>query len=167
MRQVKCRDTGVLVSSADAWKAPDGKYYSSQGAFERLMLEKTYRQKCIEELGNILGYSKNQKFPTIVAKKLKEYESYGYEIVFETILCKKQIIINSISNKDFTSEYNKTSYIMAIITNSINDIYKQHQDKKKLQHIDNTTVTIEEVESTVTLANPQATHDISRWLNND
>lgn len=165
MRQVKCRDTGVLVSSTDAWKAPDGKYYSSQGAFEHLMLEKTYRQKCIEELGNILGYSKDQKFPTIVAKKLKEYESYGYEVVFETICNKKQVIINSISNKDFTSEYNKTSYIMAIITNSINDIYKQHQDKKKLQHIDKTVATIEEVESAVTPVKVRETHDISRWLN--
>ena len=165
MRQVKCRDTGVLVSSADAWKAPDGKYYSSQGAFEHLMFEKTYRQKCIEELGNILGYSKDQKFPTIVAKKLKEYETYGYEVVFETISNKKQVIINSISNKDFTSEYNKTSYIMAIITNSINDIYKQHQDKKKLQHIDKTAATIEEVESNVTPVKVRETHDISRWLN--
>ena len=165
MRQVKCRDTGVLVSSADAWKAPDGKYYSSQGAFEHLMLEKAYRQKCIEELGNILGYSKDQKFPTIVAKKLKEYESYGYEVVFETISNKKQVIINSISNKDFTSEYNKTSYIMAIITNSINDIYKQHQDKQKLQHIDKTVATIEEVESAVTPVKVRETHDISRWLN--
>ena len=39
------------------------------------------------------------------------------------------------------------------------------KDKKKLQHIDKTTVTIEEVESAVTPVKVRETHDISRWLN--
>lgn len=164
MRQVKCRDTGVVVSASDAWKAPDGKYYSSQEAFERLQSEKIARQKCLEELGNILQYSKGQKFPSIAAKKLKEYEVYGYDTVLETILTKKQAIINSISNKDFASEYNKTSYIMAIITNNINDIYKKKQLKKSATHIDDTAVTTEEIESTDSTNNNSNIHDISRFL---
>lgn len=163
MRQVKCQDTGVLVSASDAWKAPNGKYYSSQGAFEHLIKEREYRQKSISEIGDILGYKEGQKFPTIVAKKIKDYEFYSYEVVYETIITKKQAIINSISNKDFTSDYNKTSYIMAIITNSINDIYKQHQNKQKIQHIDKTVVTTEEVKSTTTPVRTPV-HDISRWL---
>jgi len=164
MRQVKCQDTGILVSKSDAWKAPDGKYYSSQGAFEHLEKEKVYRQKCLEEIGNILGYTKGQKFPTIVAKRLKEYEAYGYEVVLQTITEKRQIIINSISTKDFTSEYNKTSYIMAIITNSINDIYKRQQNKIKQQHISRSVATTEEVESVVAPVNTGNVHDISRFL---
>jgi hypothetical protein len=164
MRQVKCRDTGILVSASEAWKAPNGKYYSSQGAFERLENEKMYRQKCLEEIGNIMGYGNGQLFPTIVAKKLKEYESYGYDVVYQTIIGKKQAIINSISNKDFTSEYNKTSYIMAIITNSINDFYKRKQSKEKLKHIDKTVATTEEVESSTSPVSAENIHDISRFL---
>lgn len=164
MRQVKCRDTGALVSISDAWKAPDGKYYSSQGAFEHLEKEKVYRQKCLEEIGNILGYIKGQKFPTVVAKKLKEYEPYGYDTVYQTILGKKQIIYNAISNKDFTSDYNKTSYIMAIITNSINDFYKLKKSKEISKHIDESVATTEEVESSINTIKTNNIHDISRFL---
>ncbi len=164
MRQVKCRDTGVFVSASDAWKAPDGKYYSCREAFERLESEKESRKRCMEELGNILGYVKGQKFPSIAAKKLKEYEVYGYDVVLETILLKKQIIINSISNKDFTSEYNKTSYIMAIITNSINDVYKKKQREKSLKHISKSVATAEEVESVTQVTSNENVHDISRFL---
>ena len=164
MRQVKCRDTGVFVSASDAWKAPDGKYYSCREAFERLESEKESRKRCMEELGNILGYVKGQKFPSIAAKKLKEYEVYGYDVVLETILLKKQSIINSISNKDFTSEYNKTSYIMAIITNSINDVYKKKQREKSLKHISKSVATTEEVESVTQVTSNENVHDISRFL---
>lgn len=170
MRQVKCQDTGVLVSALDAWKAPNGKYYSSQGAFEHLVKEKEYRQKCMEKIGNILGYTKGQKFPTIVAKKLKEYETYGYDTVYQTILGKEQDIYNAISNKDFASEYNKTSYIMAIITNSINDFYKKKQSVESSKQVGRSTITMEEIKSIPTsISNNTSTsnnnvHDISRFL---
>ena len=164
MRQVKCRDTGVLVPISDAWKAPDGKYYSSQGAFEHLENEKMYRQRCLEELGNYLGYHDGQKFPTIVAKKLKEYEYYGYKTVLETIIIKKNDIVYSISHKDFASEYNKVSYIMAIITNSINDVKKKIDKEQRLQHISNNAITSEEVKSIQAPTNCGEVHDISKFL---
>lgn len=164
MRQVKCRDTGMLVSASDAWKAPDGKYYSSQGAFKHLENEKMYRQKCIDEIGDILGYIKGQKFPTIVAKKIKEYEVYGYDTVLRTILDKKQTILYNLCNKTFASEYNKVSYIMAIITNSINDVYKRKKAEEKDTRIDESVVTMEEVETINSPVNTSNIHDISKFL---
>ena len=164
MRQVKCRDTGMLVSASDAWKAPDGKYYSSQGAFKHLENEKMYRQKCLEELGNILGYKDGQKFPTIVAKRIKEYKVYGYDTVLQTILDKKQIILYNLCNKTFASEYNKVSYIMAIITNSINDVYKRKKTEEKDVRVNESVATMEEVTAVNSPVNTSNIHDISKFL---
>jgi len=164
MRQVKCRDTGMLVSASDAWKAPDGKYYSSQGAFKHLENEKMYRQKCLEELGNILGYKDGQKFPTIVAKRIKEYKVYGYDTVLQTILDKKQIILYNLCNKTFASEYNKVSYIMAIITNSINDVYKRKKTEEKDVRVNESVATMEEVTAVNSPVNTRNIHDISKFL---
>lgn len=164
MRQVKCRDTGMLVSASDAWKAPDGKYYSSQGAFKHLENEKMYRQKCLEELGNILGYKDGQKFPTIVAKRIKEYKVYGYDTVLQTILDKKQVILYNLCNKTFASEYNKVSYIMAIITNSINDVYKRKKTEEKDVRVNESVATMEEVTAVNSPVNTRNIHDISKFL---
>ena len=164
MRQVKCRDTGILVSASDAWKAPDGKYYSSQGAFNHLIHEREYKQKCLEELGNLLGYSEGQKFPTIVAKKLKEYESYGYEVVLKTILDKKEIIGYAIDTKNFNSEYNKVAYVMAIITNNINDVYKKFKSASRADVSTKTDITMEEIQSMSTPVSNKDIHDISSFL---
>lgn len=164
MRQVKCQDTGELIPKTDAYKASNGKYYSSEEAFKCLMDEKIYRQKCLDELGNILGYHEGQKFPTIVAKKLKEYQYYGYKVVLQTIIDKRSVIEYSISHKDFTSEYNKVSYVMAIITNSINDVKKKIDKEQRLQHISNNAITSEEVESIQTPTNHGDIHDISKFL---
>jgi hypothetical protein len=164
MRTVKCQDTGELVPSTNAYKASNGKYYSSEEAFKHLLDEKMYRQRCLEELGNILGYHEGQKFPTIVAKKLKEYEYYGYDVVLQTIISKRSDMVYSISHKDFASEYNRVSYIMAIITNSINDIKKKIDKEKRLQHVSNNAITSEEVESSITPVNSGEIHDISKFL---
>lgn len=164
MRQVRCKDNNELVSSADAYKAPDGKYYSSKGAFDHLVKEREFRQKCLLELGNILGYRDGMRFPTIVAKKLKEYESYGYEVVLTTILNKKPDMVYMLSHKDFTSDYNRTAYIMAIITNSINDTLNKTLKKNSTLKIDNTVATAEEVESMKSSPSVGEVHDISRFL---
>jgi len=164
MRNVKCQDTGELVPSNEAYKASNGKYYSSAEAFKCISDEKMYRQKCLEELGNILGYSDGQKFPTIVPKKLKEYSYYGYKVVLQTIISKRADIVYSISHKDFASEYNRVSYVMAIITNSINDVKKKMDKEQKLQHISNNAITSEEVESMQAPTNRGEIHDISKFL---
>ena len=164
MRQVKCRDTGVLVSASDAWKAPDGKYYSSKGAFEHLMNEKTYRQQCLEELGNILGYHDGQKFPTVVAKKLKEYEYYGYKVVLKTIITKKSDMEYAISHKEFASEYNRVAYIMAIITNSINDVKRKMDEELKAEHVSESAITAEDVALANVPAERGSVRDISKFL---
>ena len=164
MRQVRCRDTGVLVSISDAWKAPDGKYYSSQGAFEHIENEKKYRQKCLEELGNILGYHEGQKFPTVLAKKLKEYEYYGYNIVLQTIITKKSDIEYAIKCKEFASEYNKVAYIMAIITNSINDVKIKIDKEQKMNRVSSGVIVPDDIEVINPSTEQNNVRDISKFL---
>ena len=164
MRQVKCRDTGELVPISDAWKAPDGKYYSSEGAFERLVHDKQCRQECLTELGNILGYFEGQKFPTIVAKKLKEYEGYGYDVVLRTIRNKKEAILYSINNKDFSSEYCRVAYVMAIITNNINDVRNAINKEKKAQVASSPIITSDEIEDSISPTVNSGVRDISKFL---
>jgi hypothetical protein len=65
------------------------------------------------------------KFPTVICKKLKELESYGWDVVFECICDSEDAISWALNNKEFSSEYGKCAYIMAIVVNHINDTKKK------------------------------------------
>lgn len=56
---------------------------------------------------------------------------YPYHIILTTFKLKKQNIINGIANKSFANDNKKFDYIMAIVSNSINDVYNMHMNKVK------------------------------------
>ena len=58
-------------------------------------------------------------------------KGYPYEIILMTFKVKKQEVINNIKGKTFEDEKHKFNYIMIIISNSINDVYKRYLHKIK------------------------------------
>lgn len=96
----------------------------------------------------ILQYTKDQSLSKHLIRRLKGMRSgqyiarkgssslsengYPYQVILMTFKIKKVDILNAISNKSkFQSEKNKEDYMMAIIQNSINDVYLRMKEKKE------------------------------------
>ena len=96
----------------------------------------------------ILGYEECQNlspFQIRILKQLRNGEyvvrnkqmvnkGYSYKVILFTIKSKKRDILAAIQGKTFNDEKHKFNYIMVIVNNSINDIYKRYlrtlKDKK-------------------------------------
>lgn len=103
---------------------------------------------------NLLGYDKNQSLPKsfvlrlkglstgkfIENKKIKDKANYSYDVILVTFMYKKKAIVKAFQTKDFKNENNKFNYMLAIIQNSINDVYIRINENKKssiaLEHIE-------------------------------
>ena len=83
------------------------------------------------------GLSKGQ---FIANNKIRQQAEYSYKLILLTFKAKKLDILNAIHSKTFKSESQKFNYIMAIVENSINDIYLRmknaEKSKKKTEKIE-------------------------------
>lgn len=130
-RKVKCKDTGEITTSDIAYKAPDGKYYSNKRAYEIFEINKTYRKKCVDEMFDILGYKSGMIIPGVFNKKLTEYDSVGYNALYNTMKSQRKNIDWALKTKQFNGESAKVLYIMAILNNNVMDEYKKIIREKK------------------------------------
>ena len=164
-RKVKCQITKEEGTSDVFYKAPNGKYYKSQKLYETWLKEKTDREEFLEMFANdFLGYKQGQVFPTVLCKRLKELEFYGYDVINQTVKKCKSSIEYALTHKDFASENGKISYIFAIIKNNINDVYKQIVEEEKKPIVEHY------IDETVDIDNIQTTHkekNIKKWLEED
>lgn len=149
----------------------DGKYYKSQKLFDVWNKENEDRRHAIHVIAlDFLDYKTGQVFPTILTKKLKELEFYGYDIIIETIEKCRSSIEYSIKTKNFKNDLNKISYIMAIIKNNINDVYKEYLRKEKIIEKQQSQTTHFEADSDEVMTNigsKQKAKDISDFLEDD
>lgn len=109
-------------------------------------------------------------FPTILTKKLKELEFYGYDVIIETIEKCRSAIEYSLKTKQFKNDLNRISYLMAIIKNNINDVYKEHVRHEKIAEKQQTqTSNFEEVceKAIMNIGSKQKAKDISSFLEED
>lgn len=164
-RKVKCQITKEEGTSDVFYKAPNGKYYKSQKLYETWLKEKTDREEFLDMFAtDFLGYKKGQVFPTVLCKRLKELEFYGYDVINQTVKKCKSSIEYALTHKDFASENGKISYIFAIIKNNINDVYKQIVEEEKKPIVEHY------IDETVDIDNIQTTHkekNIKKWLEED
>lgn len=169
-RKVRCRVTGEYGLS-DEFVKIDGKYYKSQKVYDVWNKENEDRKRVIEIISfDFLGYRKGQVFPTILTKKLKELEFYGYDVIFKTIEKCRSSIEYSTSTKTFKNDVNKISYIMAIITNNINDVYKEHLREEKIaekQQNQTGNIDVIDEQSIMNIGSKQKAKDISSFLEDD
>lgn len=169
-RKVKCRITGEEGTS-DIFVKIDGKYYKNQQVYNAWNKENAKRKEVIDVICyEFLDYETGQKFPTVLTKKLKELEFYGYEVVLETIRKCSSSIEYAVKTKNFKNEVGKISYIMAIVQNNINDVYKEHNRKEKLKEKQDKQTIHFEAENSVEIMNIGSKHkgkDISDFLEDE
>lgn len=161
-RKVKLRDTGEESTSDIAYKAEDGKYYSSEYAYKKMFENKEYRKKCIDLIYEVLGYKESMIVPTFFYKSLQKFEGVGYEALYNTMLDQNDKVQWALKNKDFNGETAKVMYIMAIYNNNVMDTYKKMIADKKLKEIIDKKDTVVEISENV--CRKQETKNISRFL---
>lgn len=166
MRKVKLQDTGEYSTDVASYKAPNKKYYSSEAAYKKMVVNAEYRAKCIDAMYAILEYQSFMKIPTYFYKRLKECEGYGYDVVYKCIQNKAKDIQWAIHNKDFNSEVGKMMYIWAILNNSMNDALKEViADRRAEEKRKNITVVEQSVNVDLDIPEKkQHTVDISKFL---
>lgn len=164
-RQCKCKVTGEKGTTDTFYKADNGKYYKSKEVYDIWNKENEDRKNVIEKFAvDFLDYKPGQVFPTVLTKKLKELEFYGYDVINRTIDKAYNSIQYAIQHKDFKNDIGKISYIFAIIKNNINDVYKQVVQEEKRSE------TVCEIDNEVDIDNIQTNHkekNIKKWLEDD
>jgi len=164
-RQCKCQVTGEKGTTDTFYKADNGKYYKSKEVYDIWNKENEDRKNVIEKFAvDFLDYKPGQVFPTVLTKKLKELEFYGYDVINRTIDKAYNSIQYAIQHKDFKNDIGKISYIFAIIKNNINDVYKQIVQEEKRSE------TVCEINNEVDIDNIQTNHkekNIQKWLEDD
>lgn len=165
-RKVKCQITHETGTS-DIFVKINGKYYKSQEIYDEYILNSDLHKKIVSIIvDELLNYQTGQVFPTILYKKLKELDFYPNSVILQTIENNYDNIKYWINKKDFDSEFGKISYIFAIITNKINDTYKEWKRNELIKVQENKThieVNLDINEENTT----QKGKDLSRWLEED
>lgn len=165
-RKCKCQLTGEYGTTDTFYKAEDGKYYKTKELYEARKKEKEDRKAVIERFAvDFLDYKTGQVFPSVLTKKLKELEFYGYNVINRTIDKCYEAIQYSLRTKSFRSDINKIAYIFAIIKNNINDVYREF--KKEKNEKTNDISTNDNYLDDVDIIDFQMRHkekDIRRWL---
>lgn len=124
-RKVKHQDTGEYGNSLTSYKAPNGKYYSSESAYKTIKEDNEYWLKSMNALMEILGYEQGMKLPSAAAKKFSEYRGYGMKNVYDVIMqCKENRTFDWIARKEFSSEWGRVSYYSTVIVNKVAEQYK-------------------------------------------
>ena len=160
-RRVKCQDTGEYSTSDCAYRATNGKYWSSEAVYQQWVENKEWRQRSIDTLFEILGYQSGMTVPGVLWKNFAKYEKMGYETVYETIIGERKNIEWAMQNKEFKSEAGLISYICRILENHMMDYYKTIQTVKKQKQINEAMQLPEDIE----IQNKkQGSRDISRFL---
>lgn len=164
-RKVKCQITGEYGTSDTFYKADNGKYYKSKELYDTWNKENEDRKRVIERFtSEFLDYVPGQVFPTVLTKKLKELEFYGYDVIDRTIDKSYDSIQYALRTKDFRNDVGKISYIFAIIKNNINDVYKQvlrEEKEQKREYTIDTSVDVDDIQTTHTEKN------ITKWLEDE
>ena len=124
-RRVKCQDTGEYSTSDVAYRAANGKYYSSMAGYQQLEEQKVNRKKCIDALFEILGFDKDIIVPTILFKNLKSYEKMGYDVVYDTIIEETKDINWALQNVNFQNTNGMIMYVCKILEGHMVDVYQR------------------------------------------
>lgn len=164
-RPVKCFVTGEKGTS-DTFVKHDNHYYKSEEVYQDYRKEMDYRTKIIDLMVyDYMGYTKEMPFPTILNKRLRAIEHFGYETIYRTLIGQDANIRKAINTKTFDSDYLKMMYILAIVRNNIFQTWKivlaeKRAAKNKNKEVPETTLQdVEEVN------NPkQQVKNISKFL---
>lgn len=153
----ECEDLIILKEKTKSDKSKNIHLHKScQNDYIELMEYKENEIKWFNEvyeyIKELLNYSNTQKLPNSlvtriqdlrngtvmqrgVGRVIKSKEGYTYQTILNTFLTLSDKIRWALENKDFTSELNKISYMMAIIDSNINDLVVQENTMNNSNNI--------------------------------
>lgn len=125
------------------------KYHEADNNIKLSKEENFYRKKCIDFLSiQLFDYNREKNFNSMIPKDLSAMaRKYNYKIVYFTIQ-KMQNQLLKTNKMTFSTNFQKTKYIMAIIRSGLNDT-KNHIKKLETKYpinIENEIETIENIE---------------------
>lgn len=174
-RKCKCKLCKKELTTDTAYRVVvNGKnnYYCSEDEYDNMIIEKNKKKNLMIYIAcEVLQYEDGQIVPPALTKKLSKLnEFYSVEVIHETFRQKRDDIHYWMKNKDFSSEYGMISYIMKIIENNINDVYKvwkykQQQLQKEKNNNTDVNMLNEVVEMKVNKSKKNS--DISAFLDGD
>ena len=74
---------------------------------------------------------------------INECKGYPYKIILMTFQVMKLLILTSVRNKTFNNDNHKFNYILKIIANNINDVYRKYEEKQnEKRNLDNIKIDV-------------------------
>lgn len=133
MRKVKCHVTGEIGDSDHFVKI--GKYYyKNQYVYEEDKRLKEARSKLIDYIcTTFLHYREGQPFPTSLPKKLAELDYYDDTVILETFHTYESDILYWMEHKQFSSDFNRIAYMIAIVKEHIAEVNRQYIRQGKIR----------------------------------
>jgi len=137
-RRVKYVDTGEYGNSLEGYKGFDGKYYSSQAAYNHIIEVRQQKRQCIDKIGEIMDIGANEFVPPVMVKTIGKYSKIGFDVLYE-VLCEQEKSIRwALDNKSFANDYQASKYIDAILGNNYREVKKRMDAQKRTQRVDKT-----------------------------
>lgn len=174
IKKVKCKITGEEGTSNTFYKVTtfnqDGQpttcFYKSKEVYDEWRAKTDKRLDLNRIIGEFMGYFEDQPFPTTVTKKVKELEkTYDIFTIYDTFVECRDKIQWAMDTMEFNSEIHKCNYMMAIIVNNINDVYKRRKkEERESKRIEN--IPMEDYTDIVNNAEKKG-KNISRFLSED
>lgn len=96
--------------------------------------EEMYRRKCIDIMcRKYFDYNDTKHFNPILVTKIQRLSQHmPYKVIYNTILYQHQSLDYAYS-KTFSSEFQKISYMIAIIKNNLNKVYEDMKKREEQQ----------------------------------
>ena len=116
-------------------------YYCNEEEYLEWKKEDDMRIELLEFISdNIWYYDDYRMLPTVLQKQINKLASiYNYEVILLTVKEFKDTLAYWMNlDGKFNNEYGKSSYMMAIVKNNINEIYKKWKIEKKNKEQENT-----------------------------
>ena len=138
-RKVKCQICKQGGTNEDFYKVTVGNrnfYYCNQAEYEKHEQDKIIRDKIFRKIAVIWRLRSFELLPPIMKKEINKLaDIYNYETVKIAIERAEQDLTYwmNVENK-FTSDYNKTTYFIAILKGSyMNSAYEENNHKQNTQ----------------------------------
>jgi hypothetical protein len=136
-RPVRCIVTRERGTSDEFYKGTYGNktsYFKNKEIFDEWRAEKEKAKAINDMIADFVGYYNGEKFPSSITGKIKELKDiYDIHTVYDTFVEKKEDIQFAMESMEFDTEYGKCAYIMAIIVNHINDVWKRRKREEKMK----------------------------------
>lgn len=132
MRKVKCKICGNELTNDVAYKVKIGKvnnYYCTKEEYEDLQKQKQTKEECMVYVQQMLGLP---LLPPMMIKEINRVsKSFDYIVIQKTFKECESKIKWFLEGASGSFDYPKARYIITIIENNINSVFKKHKHEQE------------------------------------